>query len=435
MKVYGCQMNVYDSERVRTALTRRGWAESGEDEADLVVFTGCSVRGKAEQKVWSELGRYAPRWKRDKRPYVALTGCIAQNLGNKVFSRYPWVRLVSGPRHIGLLPEGLERVMMGERVTLLDEDPRKFYNLDEFSEARENKYRGYITIAHGCDNFCTYCIVPYVRGRFLSRSPTEILHEALALIANGVKEITLLGQNVNSYGKDFQNGYGFAELLHEVAHTGVERLRFVTSLPQDLTEKILEVMTDEPNISPSLNLPIQSGSDRVLKLMNRKYTRAEYLNKVRLVRSFLPEAGLTSDLIVGFPGETEEDFRDSLSALSEIRFDLVHTAAYSKRTGTPAAVMPGALPQEARMERLNRVNELQNAITLEINQTLLGRRYPVLVDGRAPKNEGLLQGRTPTDKVVLLKGTENLLGRFVTVEIVSAESWCLRGVVVQNLQM
>ena len=430
MKVYGCQMNVYDSDRTRTALLRRGWVEAGEDEADLIVFTGCSVRGKAEQKVWSELGRYAPLWRANKRPYVALTGCIAQNLGDGVFSRYPWVRLVSGPRHIGLLPQGLERAMAGERVTLLDEDPREFHDLDEFSEARENRYRGYVTIAHGCDNFCTYCIVPYVRGRFLSRPPMEVLHEVQALIEDGVKEVTLLGQNVNSYGNDFDNGYGFAELLREVARTGVERVRFVTSLPQDFTEKIAAVMVDEPNVCPSLNLPIQSGSDRILKLMNRKYTRTGYMEKVRMVRSFLPDLGLSSDLIVGFPGETEEDFQDSMRALSEIRFDLVHTAAYSERTGTPAAAMPGALPQEVRMERLNRVNKLQDHIALSINGALVGRRYRILVDGAAPRGEGLLQGRTPTDKVVLFQGAKDLLGRFVAVEIVSAESWCLKGTLV-----
>jgi tRNA-2-methylthio-N6-dimethylallyladenosine synthase len=428
MKVYGCQMNVYDSDRTRTALLRRGWSEAAEDEADMVVFTGCSVRGKAEQKVWSELGRYAHLWKTKKRPYVALTGCIAQSLGDKAFSRYPWVRLVSGPRHVGLLPEGLERVMAGERVGLLDEDPREFHDLDEFSEARENKYRGYVTIAHGCDNFCTYCIVPRVRGRFLSRPPMEVLHEVQALMENGAKEITLLGQNVNSYGSDFHNGYGFAELLREVARTGVERLRFVTSLPQDFTEKIAEVMASEPNVCPSLNLPIQAGSDRILKLMNRKYTRAEYVEKVRIARSFLPELGLSSDLIVGFPGETEEDFQESVSVLREIRFDLVHTATYSERAGTPAATMPGALPQEVRMERLNCVNKLQDDIVLSINRTLVGRRYEVLAEGPAPRGQ-LLQGRTPTDKVVLFPGGEELLGRFVPVEITEAEPWCLKGTV------
>ena len=437
MRVYGCQMNVYDSDRVRTALRRRGWKEVPEDEADLVVFTGCSVRGKAEQKVWSELGRYAVGWKKNKRPFVALTGCIAQSLGEKALSSYPWVRLVSGPRHIGLLPGALERVMEGrERVALLDEDPREFHDLDEFSEVRENKYRAYVTIAHGCDNFCTYCIVPHVRGRFLSRPSAEILREVRALMAGGAKEITLLGQNVNSYGKDFHNGYGFAELLCEVAETGVERVRFVTSLPQDLTERIVDVMAREANVCPSLNLPIQAGSDRILKLMNRKYTRAEYMEKVRMVRRRLPELGLTSDLIVGFPGETEQDFEDSMSALSEIRFDLVHTAAYSERDGTPAATMEGALPREVRLERLNRVNALQDGISCSINRELIGRKASVLVDGAAPKEESThkertLQGRTPTDKVVLLTGLDDLLGRVVTVEITEAGPWYLRGVVVE----
>ncbi|NLL36085.1 MAG: tRNA (N6-isopentenyl adenosine(37)-C2)-methylthiotransferase MiaB [Fretibacterium sp.] len=429
MKVYGCQMNVYDSDRVRTALSRRGWTEAPEDKADVVVITGCSVRGKAEQKVWSELGRYAGSWKKGRRPYVALTGCIAQNLGKRAFSRFPWVRLVSGPRHIGLLPDGLERaVREGVRVNLLDENPREFFDLDEFTELRENRFRAYVTIAHGCDNFCSYCIVPYVRGRFFSRAPEDILGEVEKLIGSGVKEITLLGQNVNSYGRDFEDGYGFVSLLRDVSQVqGVERLRFVTSLPQDFTEEIARTMAEIPCICPSLNLPIQAGSDRILKLMNRKYTRAEYDAKVHMIRSILPELGLTSDLIVGFPGETEEDFLESMKALEELRFDLVHTAAYSEREGTPAASMPGALPRGERLARLTRLNELQDDITLSINQSLVGRVFEVLVDGPAPKGEGMLQGRTPTDKVVVFPGSEELLGRLLPVRIHRAESWCLHG--------
>ena len=429
MKVYGCQMNVYDSDKVRTALVRRGWEDSAESEADLVVVTGCSVRGKAEQKVWSELGRYADAWNRGKRPVVALTGCIAQSLGKKALSRFPWVRLVSGPRHIGLLPDGLERVMRdGARVDLLDDNPRDFFDLDEFTARRENPWRAYVTIAHGCDNFCTYCIVPYVRGRFLSRPTEEILREVRLLAASGVREITLLGQNVNSYGKDRSDGTTFSSLLRGVARVeGIDLVRFVTSLPQDFTEDIVEVMASERAVCPSLNLPIQAGSDRILKLMNRKYSRAEYLDKVRMVRGALPELGLTSDLIVGFPGETEEDFEASVSALEAIRFDLVHTAAYSERAGTPAATMPGALPQAVRLSRLTRINAVQDAITLSINKGLVGRTYRVLADSPAPKGIGLLQGRTPTDKVLLFPGEESLLGAFVTVRVTEAESWCLHG--------
>lgn len=429
MKVYGCQMNVYDSDRVRTALVRRGWEDTKEAEADLVVVTGCSIRGKAEQKVWSELGRYADAWSSGRRPVVALTGCIAQSLGRRALSRFPWVRLVSGPRHIGLLPDGLERVMRdGARVDLLDDDPRDFFDLDEFTARRENPWRAYVTIAHGCDNFCTYCIVPYVRGRFLSRPAEDILREVRLLVKSGVREVTLLGQNVNSYGKDFSDGTTFASLLRDVARIdGLDLVRFVTSLPQDFTEDIVEVMAGERTVCPSLNLPIQAGSDRILKLMNRKYTRAEYLEKVRMVRRALPELGLTSDLIVGFPGETEEDFEASVSALEEIRFDLVHTAAYSERMGTPAANMPGALPQEVRLSRLTHINAVQDAITLSINEALVGRTFRVLADAPAPKGEGLLQGRTSTDKVTLFPGGEELLGKFVDVRITEAESWCLRG--------
>ncbi|MCR5346798.1 MAG: tRNA (N6-isopentenyl adenosine(37)-C2)-methylthiotransferase MiaB [Fretibacterium sp.] len=436
-------MNVYDSDRVRTALGRRGWEEvpsEREDDAELIIITGCSVRAKAEQKVWSELGRYEASWKKDRLPVVALTGCVAQSLGKKALSRFPWVRLVSGPRHIGLLPDGLQRVMdvPETRLNLLDDDPRAFFDLDEVTVRRENPYRAYVTIAHGCDNFCSYCIVPYVRGRFLSRPKDDILREVRALVADGVREITLLGQNVNSYGKDFKDGTSFASLLRCVAREdGLERVRFVTSLPQDFTPDIVEVMASEPVVCPSLNLPIQAGSDRILKLMNRKYTYAEYLEKVRSVRAALPELGLTTDLIVGFPGESEEDFQASLSALKEIRFDLVHSAAYSEREGTPAAVMPGALPQEVRLERLTRLNTLQDAVTLSINRGLVGKICAVFVDSHAPKGlaptgERLLQGRTPTDKVVIFPADETLLGQCTHVKITAAESWCLHGEITEK---
>ena len=435
VKVYGCQMNVYDADRVRTVLCSRGWEETGEDSADVVMITGCSVRAKAEQKVWSELGLYEPQWKKEHRPIVALTGCIAQRLGEKALSRFPYVRLVAGPRHIGLIPDAIEQVYAHQksRMNLLDTDPREFYGLDFDSDditiKRENKYKAYVTIAHGCDNFCTYCIVPYVRGRFVSRRPEEILDECRMLIADGVKEITLLGQNVNSYGKDI--GLKFSELLRDVAHLDeLKRVRFVTSLPQDFTEDIVDVMAGEAAVCPSLNLPIQSGSSRILKLMNRKYTREEYFAKVRMLREKVPDVGLTTDLIVGFPGETEEDFADSMSALREIRFDLVHSAAYSEREGTPAATMEGALPVELRLERLNTLNALQDSITLSINQQLEGQTFEVLADDFAPRGEGFLQGRTPQDKVVIFEGSRKLLGEFVKVKITRAEAWCLHGEVV-----
>jgi tRNA-2-methylthio-N6-dimethylallyladenosine synthase len=428
MKVYGCQMNVYDSDKLRSALINRGWTECEDDaRADVVIFTGCSVRDKAEQKVWSELGRYSSSWEKYKRPVVAVTGCIAQNIGKKMLSRYPWVRLVSGPRHIGLVPDALESALSLSgskgKVVLLDDDPRAFTDIElgETPYSRLNRWRAFITIAHGCDNFCTYCIVPFVRGRFLSRPLASIIKEALMLADDGVREITLLGQNVNSYPD-------FSTLLREVASiSGIELVRFVTSLPQDFSDEIITAMVEEPKICPSINLPIQAGSNEVLKRMNRKYTREEYFSLIEKIRARLPEVGITSDLIVGFPGESEEDFEKSMDAINRVRFDQVHTAAYSIREGTAAARFPDQLPLEVRMERLNRINALQNKISLEINRKLLGKEYRILLDDHAPKGEGLIQGRTPTDKVVLLKGDESMLGKFVRVKIINAENWCLEG--------
>ncbi|MBQ6001268.1 MAG: tRNA (N6-isopentenyl adenosine(37)-C2)-methylthiotransferase MiaB [Synergistaceae bacterium] len=432
VKVYGCQMNVYDADRVRTVLCSRGWEEVQEAEADVIMITGCSVRAKAEQKVWSELGLYDSSWKKYQRPLVALTGCIAQNIGLNALNRFPYVRLVAGPRHIGFLPDAIEQIFTHPktRINLLDDDPKEFYGLnfdsDNVTIKRSNKHKAYVTIAHGCDNFCTYCIVPYVRGRFVSRKPEDVISECEMLIADGVKEITLLGQNVNSYGKDI--GLTFSGLLERVAGLeGIRRVRFVTSLPQDFTPDIIDVMAGNETVCPSLNLPVQSGSTRILQLMNRKYTREEYIDKVNMIREKIPGLGLTTDLIVGFPGETEEDFSDSMSLLREIRFDLVHSAAYSEREGTPAAKMEGALPVEVRLERLNRLNALQDSITLEINEALTGETFEILADDFAPKGEGLLQGRTPSDKVVIFEGDESILGQFVKVRITSAEAWCLHG--------
>jgi tRNA-2-methylthio-N6-dimethylallyladenosine synthase len=411
---------------------RRGWAETEEDAADVVIFTGCSVRDKSEHKIWSQLGRYEERWKRCRAPVVAVTGCVAQSVGRDMLSRFPWVRLVSGPRHIGLLPDGLESILAGnERVLLLDEDPRAFIDLPEAPLNRVNPWRAFLTVAHGCDNFCTYCIVPYVRGRFVSRPMDDILDEVRLLVDDGVLEITLLGQNVNSYGKDFGDGTSFASLLDRVAAApGLRRLRFATSLPQDFTESILAVMAKHPNICPSVNLPVQAGSDRILKAMNRRYGRKEYLSKVALIRSYLPTAALTTDLIVGFPGETEGDFCESLDLLRSVRFEQVHSAAYSPRSGTPAALYPDQIPWDVKQSRLNRVNRLQMELTLENNRPLLGTEHVVLFDGHAPHGERVLQGRTPQDKIVLVAADDSRLGTFANVRLTASETWCLRGEII-----
>jgi tRNA-2-methylthio-N6-dimethylallyladenosine synthase len=431
IKVYGCQMNVYDGDRLRSSMTGQGWAESCDpDNSEVVIFVTCSIRDKAEQKVISELGRFRPLWEKNRGPKVALVGCMAQRTGVKIARRFPWVKIVAGPRHLGAVPSAIISLReMGEKVSLLlDGDPSERYDLECAPSPKSNPHKSYVTIAHGCDQFCSYCIVPHVRGRFSSRPPGEVLDEVGRLADRGVTEITLLGQNVNSYGKDFGGGYRFADLLDDVSSTaGLRRVRFTTSHPADFSDDILETMMSRANICPSINLPVQAGSDKVLREMNRKYTRDAYLETVKKIRKALPEVGLTTDLIVGFPGESAEDFDESVSLIETTRFDLVHSAAYSPREGTPAAARADQVPWEERARRLARINELQSGISGEINRALVGRVFEILFDEAAPKGEGLLQGRTATDKVVLVKAPPEMTGRFRSVRITGSSPWSLEG--------
>lgn len=428
LKIYGCQMNSHDAEKLRGALLARRWIESSEEEADCVVYVACSIRDKAEHKVWSELGRHEERWNAEQRPIVAVTSCIAQNVGDEMARRFPWVRVISGPRHLGDLPDALETACRtGDRLRLLDDDPRAVRELPVAPMARINPWKASVTISHGCDNFCTYCIVPHVRGRFASRSKEDILTDVKSLIDHGVKEVSLLGQNVDTWGLDLGPGVRFSHLLDEVASLpGLKWLRFMTSYPSDFTIDVCEVMQKHPNICRAINLPIQAGSNRVLRAMNRRYTLEEYAATVDLIRSFMPDVGLTSDLIVGFPGETDEEFQASVDALERFQFDLVHTAAYSPRQGTPAAKMKNQVSEEEKNRRLRHINEVQARVALQVNQRLIGEEFDVLLDGYAPKGD-YIQGRTGSDKVVLLpKGTLQP-GQFVRAKIEDCTNWCLKG--------
>jgi tRNA-2-methylthio-N6-dimethylallyladenosine synthase len=430
LQVFGCQMNVYDADRLRTALVDRGLSEADPDSADLVLFVTCSIRAKAEQKVASELGRLAIRHARTGRPWVGVAGCMAQRLGASLAERFANVRIVAGPRSLGLLPEAAEGVLRdGRRRLLLDADPRALEDLEELPRERLHRHKAYLTIAHGCDRFCSYCIVPYVRGRFRSRPEEEILAEAETLVAEGARELTLLGQNVDAWGGDLPQGRRFADLLDRVSRIpGLVRLRFTTSHPADFDARIVAVMADRPNVCPAVNLPVQSGSDRVLAEMRRGYTLADYEERVARIRS-LGEVGLTTDLIVGFPGETEEDFRASAALLERIRFDAVHTASFSPREGTAAARRDDFVPDPVKAARLNEINALQLEIAREINRALHGRTYPVLVDGPAPRGGGW-SARTPQDKVVILPdvpGDGLRPGSLLTVRIVGSDAWSLRG--------
>lgn len=425
-------MNSYDGDRIRTSMIHMGWKEVPEENADVIILVTCSIREKAEQKVASEIGRYDLRYRKTGSPAVALVGCMAQRIGLSISKKFQCVRLVSGPRHLGLVPQGIEDSFSdGAQRFFMDDDPRALEDLEVVPTERTNPFKAYVTITYGCDRFCTYCIVPYVRGRLQSRGHAEIIKEAEALAASGVSEITLLGQNVDAYGKDKKGEYGFASLLKDVSRIeGIRRLRFATSHPKDFDEDILEVMAETPSICRAINLPVQSGSDRILKEMNRGYTRSQYLELVRRIRTVLPDVSLTTDLIVGFPQETEDDFRDSYDLLKELRFDIVHTAAYSPREGTKAAVMEGQIDNKVKAARLNEINALQSQIALELNEEYVGKTVEILLDGPAPRGEGSLQGRTKTDKVVIVKGSPECMGSYMDVKIIRASHWSLEGEII-----
>ena len=432
IKVFGCQMNSYDGDRIRTSMIHMGWKEVPEENADVIILVTCSIREKAEQKVASEIGRFDLRYRKTGSPAVVLVGCMAQRIGLSISKKFQCVRLVSGPRHLGLVPQGIEDSFSdGAQRFFMDDDPRALEDLEVVPTERTNPFKAYVTITYGCDRFCTYCIVPYVRGRLQSRGHAEIIKEAEALAASGVSEITLLGQNVDAYGKDKKGEYGFASLLRDVSKIeGIRRLRFATSHPKDFDEDILEVMAGTPSICRAINLPVQSGSDRILKEMNRGYTRNQYIELVQRIRSVLPDVSLTTDLIVGFPQETEEDFKDSYDLLKELRFDIIHTAAYSPREGTKAAIMEGQIDNKVKAARLNEINALQSQLARELNEEYVGRKFEILVDGPAPKGEGSLQGRTKTDKVVIIKGGPEYMGRYIDVKIIRASHWSLEGEII-----
>ncbi len=422
-------MNSYDGDRLRTAMIHRGWEQCSDDSADVVILVTCSIREKAEQKVASEIGRYDVCYRKTGSPTVVLVGCMAQRIGRDMAKKFPCVRLVSGPRHLGLVPQGIEDLLAdGKPRFFMDNDPRALEDLEVVPTERLNPFKAYVTITYGCDRFCSYCIVPYVRGRLQSRAHEDILKEAEMLAAAGVSEITLLGQNVDAYGKDLNVCYGFASLLKDVsAIAGIKRLRFATSHPKDFDEDILEVMASTPTICRAINLPVQSGSDRILKEMNRGYTVEQYIELVERIRKVLPDVSLTTDLIVGFPGESDEDFRDSFNLLRGVKFDIVHTAAYSPREGTRAAIMDDQLDNRIKAARLNEINDMQSVLARELNEGYVGRELEILIDAQAPKGDGLFQGRTMSDKVVIISGTSDDLGKYINVKITRASHWSLEG--------
>jgi tRNA-2-methylthio-N6-dimethylallyladenosine synthase len=417
---FGCQMNEHDSERMTGILEERGCSSlSDAEHADMIILNTCSIREKAEQKFYSELGRLKHLKAANPGLKIAVAGCIAQQEGAQILSRAPYVDMIFGPSDIGRLSSLIDR-KLSRPAPLVDTSGDPEYHRKQIPTARPDKLKAWVSIMYGCDNFCTYCVVPYLRGRERSRRPGDIVSEVRELVQKGFKEVTLLGQNVNSYGKGLEENIDFPELLRQVDHVdGIERVRFVTSHPRDLSDRLISALRDLPKVCESLHLPVQSGSNRILSAMNRKYSREEYLDRIKKLRNAVPDLALTTDIIVGFPGETDEDFELTMELLKEVRYDGIFAFKYSKRPGTVALKLSDHLAEDVKEKRLDQVLALQKEITLDNNRSHIGTIKEILIDGVSKKG-AKLTGRTRGNKAVNVAAPESLIGSLVSVTITSA---------------
>ena len=427
---YGCQQNESDSERIRGYLREMG-CEFTDDEyrADIIVINTCAVREHAEQRILGNVGALSHTKKAKPDQIIALCGCMVQqgHMAERVRRSYPIVRLVFGPHELWRFPELLERVLRGEKRVFAVDGADGAVS-EGVPRQRDGTLKGWLSVMYGCNNFCTYCVVPYVRGRERSRRPEDIVAEARALVEGGCRDITLLGQNVNSYGRDLGAGTDFADLIRMINDIpGQFVIRFMTSHPKDATEKLFRTMAECGKCARQLHLPVQSGNDRVLRAMNRGYTAAQYLEKVGLARRYMPELVLTTDIIVGFPGETDAEFEDTLELVRRVRYDAMFTFIYSPRAGTPAAELPDPMPRRDKQRNFDRLLELANAISLEKHGEYVGRTVRVLVDGENGEREYPLTSRTNGGRLVHLRGGPELIGHFADVKIEKASTWALFG--------
>ena len=426
---FGCQMNSHDSETLAGTLSHMGMKKAEDrTQADLVLFNTCCIRDNAERRALGNITWLKEVKKLRPGMLIGICGCMMQQKGmaETVLKKYPFVDLAFGTGTLYRLPEYLYQIV-DEKRRVIDVSREESTIAEGLPILRESAFKAYINIMYGCNNFCSYCIVPYVRGRERSRRADDILREAEMLVADGVKEITLLGQNVNSYGSD-SGEISFPELLRRLDKTGIERLRFMTSHPKDLSEGLIEAYASLRSLAPHLHLPVQSGSDRILAAMNRGYTAEEYLKKARALREARPDIGLTTDLIVAFPGETEEDFESTLALTREMRYDSAFTFIYSKRAGTKAAQMEGMVEKEVATERIERLIALQEGITAEVLSSLKGQELGILVEGVSARRESQMAGKCGRNiSVNFTGGDESLTGKIVPVTITGAGSNTLRG--------
>ena len=429
VRTYGCQQNVADGEKIKGLLAEMGFSfTDGPEEADLILFNTCAVREHAEDRVFGNVGALKHIKKRHPSVVIAVCGCMTEQeqVAQRLKKSFPFVDLVFGTHVIHRLPEMLSTCLSQEkRVYLHGEDGEEV--LEGLPVRRDGTSRAWVTVMVGCDNFCSYCIVPYVRGREKSRRPEEIVKECRQLIEAGYKEITLLGQNVNSYGKGLEEPVNFAELLRRIdAIPGDYRIRFMTSHPKDASRELFDVMAHSQHIPHYIHLPFQSGNDRVLREMNRRYNREQYLELIRYARSVMPDISFTSDVIVGFPGETYEEFQDTLSLIREVGFTSLFTFIYSPREGTRAAKMPDPVSHEEKTQWFAELLKVQEEVAAQRSAAMVGQTYRVLVEERNEKS-GLLSGRTASSVVIDFPGGEELIGQYAQVKVTAARSWMLSG--------
>lgn len=425
---YGCQMNVHESEKIAGMLRNIDYIEAQENENyDLIIFNTCCIRDTAEKKITGHIGQIKSVKRKNPSLIVCVVGCMTQQDGmaEKLKEKYPFIDIILGTNNIDMLPDAIINLSNNHtKYVHIDSNPNP--PITEFEGAyRTSGTNAWVNIMYGCNNFCTYCIVPYVRGRERSRNPQNIINEFKMLIEKGYKEITLLGQNVNSYGNDFDNEIDFAYLLEELAKIeGNHRIRFMTSHPKDLNEKVVEIIAKYDTVSNYIHLPIQSGSNKILKAMNRRYTREQYLETINMIKNKIPDCGITTDIMVGFPGETEEDFADTVDILERVKYSSAFTYIYSQRKGTPAGEME-QIPYSVKSERIQRLIKVQNNITKAISRSYEGKIFKVLCEG--VKDSENVCGRTDCGRLVTFRGNAEMIGNYYNVKINKSRSASLFG--------
>ena len=425
---YGCQMNVHDSENISAILEDLNYTKTDEiDNADIIVINTCAIRENAHNKVVGMLGRIKHLKETKKDIITVFCGCMAQeeNIANMLKDKYKWVDIVFGTHNIHKLPVYLSDLYKEKKQEI------EVYSIEgDIYEGipvkRDSKYKAWVNIMYGCDKFCSYCIVPYTRGKQRSRLPEDVLNEVKKLKSDGYMEITLLGQNVNAYGKDLNISYNMANLLRDVANIGIPRVRFITSHPWDFTDEMIDVISKYPNIMPYIHLPIQSGSNKILAMMRRRYTKESYIELFNKIKKKIPNVAISTDIIVGFPGETEEDFKETLDVVNTLKYDLAYTFIFSKREGTPASLMKDDTSMDEKKERLARLNEKVNEYANMNNMKYKDKIVDVLIEDYSEK-EGYLMGYTDTMKLVNVKASDEYLGKIVKVKITDVKTWSLDG--------